>query len=95
VSSRACTSQSLRQKTLVAPYEFRTDLYGVRVLQQVGTCAEWVLERVFRSCQGAKRYRRAVNLDLRRPYVGVSAMIVHPRQIAVEAYVAMGNRIEP
>ncbi len=95
MSTRTVTAQSLRQKALIAPYEFRTDLYGVRVLQDVGTSVEWVLERVFRSRQGAKRYRQAVNLDLRRRYTGANAMIVHPRQVAVEAYVAMGNRIEP
>ena len=75
--------------TAIEKDTIRRDIFSVKV--KGNGFDKWCHERMFRSRESARRYKRGL-----RPIAGywMEAKIVHPAQWVVEAFVAVGNEIE-
>ena len=70
----------------------RRDLFAVQKYQDVGSKAEYVIERIFRNYESANKYRKGEEA-FKRQFPLMPIKIIHPNQAVVDMYVLCGNEI--
>lgn len=71
------------------------NLWALKQYQDVGGKGGWVLTHVFKTLQSAHNFRKDAREDHHRDYPLVDPKIVHPRYWEVDAFITVGNQINP